>query len=217
MPKVVLIHHDKATLALLEALFKSRFDVQVARDVATGSSILAKSKPDLVLVGHQARSSEAVSLVTWMRDNRVKVPVVVALGANADPIQPRLLKLGVRGFVEHPPDRRRVQQAIDKAVKFHKATQAPAPPVTAEEARANLSVLENQLNRAMKCFAGTNKVFILSQIGSMAKPRICLKCPLRPEFGLPANVYYQFIRDVCCGQPDKCEAYSAFQLTRESA
>ena len=217
MPTVLLIHHDKAALGLLETLFKPRFRVQTARDVASGSSILAKSKPDLVLIGHQARRNEAVHLAAWMRDNGVRVPVVVALGPDSDPIQPRLLKLGVRGFVEYPPDRKRVQHAIDRAVKFQKALQAPPPPVTAEEARSNLSELENRLNRAMKCFAGTNKVFILSQIGSTAKPRICLKCPLRPDFGLPANVFYQFIRDVCCGEPEKCEAYSAFQLTRESA
>jgi ActR/RegA family two-component response regulator len=217
VPSALLINSDKGTLALLEAMFRVNFDVRTATDVTTGCTLMSKSRPDVVLVGHQARQDEAVRFVIWMRDNGYKVPVVVVLGPKTDLIQPKLLKLGVRGFVEYPPDQERVQEAIRTAVRFHKARSAPPPPVTMEEVKANLSQLENRLDRSMKCFAGINKVFILSQIGTFIRPRICLKCPLRPEFGLPANVYYEFIRDVCCGEPDKCEAYSAFQQTRESA
>jgi len=214
VPKVLLINSDKTILDLLEAMFQSRFSVHKARDVAAGSEMMAKTRPDLVVVGHQARRDDAVRFLTWMRQNGHKPPVVVVLGPGTDLMNPKLLKLGVRGFVEHPPDKKRVQQAIDAAVKFRKAEDAPAPAVSAEEARSNLSELEKQLNGSMKCFAGLNKVFIQSHIGSVSRPRICLKCPLRPEYGLSANVFYEFIRDVCCAGPNSCEAYSIFQQTR---
>lgn len=217
MPSALLINSDNATLALLEAMFRVNFDVRTATDVNAGCSLMTKSRPDVVLIGHQAKRDEAVRFVTWMRDNGYALPVVVVLGPRTDLIQPKLLKLGVRGFVEYPPDQERVQEAIRTAVRFHKTRKAPPPPVTVEEVKANLSELEKRLNRSMKCFAGVNKVFILSQIGTFIRPRICLKCPLRPEFGLPANVYYEYIRDVCCTDPGKCEAYSTFQHTRESA
>jgi AmiR/NasT family two-component response regulator len=215
VPKVLLINNDKATLGLLETMFRPPFHVHKARDVAAGSEMMPKTKPDLVVVGHQARRDEAVRFLTWMRQNGYKPPVVVVLGPGTDLVNPKLLKLGVRGFVEHPPDKKRVQDAIDAAVKFRKAQDAPPPPVTLQEARSNLSELEKRLNGSMKCFAGLNKVFIQSQIGGISRPRICLKCPLRPEYGLPANVFYEFIENVCCGDPNKCEAYSAFQQTRE--
>lgn len=217
MPSVLLINRDKGALALLEALFKPRFRVQTAYDVAEGSAAMSKSKPDLVVVGHQANRDDAVRFLTWMRETGYKLPVVVVLGPGTDLVNPKLLKLGVRGFVEHPPDRQRVQRAIDAAVRFHKTLTAPPPPITRSELRSNLSELETQLNRSMKCFAGVNKVYILAQVGSASRPRICLKCPLRPDYGLPPNVFYEFIRDVCCGNPERCEAYVAFQQAREIA
>ncbi|HPD31507.1 MAG TPA: response regulator [Phycisphaerae bacterium] len=217
MPKVLLINRDKATLGLLEAMFRPHFEVKKTTEVTAGASLLTKSRPDLVVVGQEAKSDDALRLATWMRDNGVQLPVVAVLGPKADPVQPKLHKLGVRAFVEHPITKQQVQEAINTAVRFHKTRQAAPPPPTLEELRANLSELENRLNKAMKCFAGTNKVFILSQIGSTSRPRICLKCPLRPEYGLPPNVYYEFIRDVCCGDPNKCEAYYSFQTARESA
>jgi len=217
VPKVLLINRDKATLGLLEAMFRPRFEIQKTSEVTTGASLLTKSRPDLVVVGQEAKGEDAVRLAIWMRDNGVQLPVVAVLGPRTDPVQPKLLKLGVRAFVEHPITQERVQDAINAAVRFHKSRQAGPPALTLEELRSNLSQLENRLNSTMRCFAGMNKVFILSQIGSASRPRISLKCPLRPDYGLPANVYYEFIRDVCCGDPNKCEAYYAFQSARESA
>ena len=80
MPKVLLISSDKSTLGLLEAMFRPRFNVQKAQDVAAGSALMSKTKPDLVVVGHQARRDDAVRFLTWMRQNGHKPPVVVVLG-----------------------------------------------------------------------------------------------------------------------------------------
>jgi hypothetical protein len=43
------------------------------------------------------------------------------------------------------------------------------------------------------------------------KPRIALKCHLRKDIGLSQEVFYEHIRDVCCCDPEKCEAYRAMK------
>jgi hypothetical protein len=88
-----------------------------------------------------------------------------------------------------------------------------APPICDEERQGNLTVLEQQLNREMKCVAGRNQVYIRSVVNGSGKttPRIALKCSFRKEQGQTPDVYYEHIRDVCCCDPNECEAYRAFQ------
>jgi hypothetical protein len=87
------------------------------------------------------------------------------------------------------------------------------PALTPEELTGNLSLLERQLNRDMKCTAGKNQVYIRSLLTgqSTTRPRVALKCPLRRDIGLPTEVYYEQIRDMCCGDPEQCEAWAAFK------
>jgi hypothetical protein len=87
------------------------------------------------------------------------------------------------------------------------------PPISAEEARANLSDLERKLNEQMICHAGKNQVFIRSLLtgSGTTQPRITLKCPLRRDIGETPDVFYEHIRDVCCCDPEKCKAYRAFK------
>jgi hypothetical protein len=91
--------------------------------------------------------------------------------------------------------------------------EAFGPPLSEEELTANLSELEHKLNREMKCPAGRNQVFIRSLLTgtNTTRPRIALKCHLRQEIGLPREVFYEHIRDVCCTDPEQCEAYRALK------
>jgi hypothetical protein len=87
------------------------------------------------------------------------------------------------------------------------------PPLTPEELTSNLSVLERNLNANMECTAGKNQVYIRALLtgGSTTRPRIAMKCPLRRDIGLPAEVFYEHIRDVCCGDHESCPAWQAFK------
>jgi hypothetical protein len=87
------------------------------------------------------------------------------------------------------------------------------PPITAEEDGANLTELEQKLNREMKCHAGKNQVFIRSLLtgANTTQPRIALKCHLRRDIGLKPEVFYEHIRDICCTDPEQCEAYRDFK------
>lgn len=87
------------------------------------------------------------------------------------------------------------------------------PPLTPDELTSNLSLLERKLNREMKCTAGKNQVYIRSLLTgrSTTPPRIALKCPLRRDIHLPAEVFYEQIRDLCCCDPNLCEAWQHFK------
>jgi hypothetical protein len=87
------------------------------------------------------------------------------------------------------------------------------PPISPQELNGNLSDLEREFNAQMKCHAGKNQVFIRSLLTATGttQPRITLKCPLRRDIGLNPAVFYEYIRDVCCSDPEQCEAYRRFK------
>lgn len=65
----------------------------------------------------------------------------------------------------------------------------------------------------MKCPAGRNQVYIRSLIlvGTTTRPRIALKCPLRRDLHMTADVFYEHIRDVCCERHEQCPAWKAMK------
>ena len=96
----------------------------------------------------------------------------------------------------------------------HAVGENPAgPALSPEELTGNLSLLERQLNREMKCTAGKNQVFIRSLVSGRAatRPRIALKCFLRRDLGLAPEVFFEQIKSLCCGDPEQCEAWQAFK------
>lgn len=219
MPKVLVIHHDDAVRSRLQDMMKRRHDVTSIKELVAGAKEIARSRPDVIVVGQDLQREEGTRLLKYLRDNQLKLPVVVIAMRGAGSHQPIAMKLGARAFIEFPVDEVRLEETIAEAQRAQVAALASPPPITSEEQAGNLSTLERQLNARMKCFAGRNQVYIQSRIlgGATSKPRICLKCSLRGENGLSKDVYYEFIRDVCCVNPTKCEAMREFQAERESA
>jgi hypothetical protein len=99
---------------------------------------------------------------------------------------------------------------------LRKLDEAFGPPLTPTELTSNLSALERDLNSGMKCPAGKNQVYIRSLLTGQGttRPRVALKCPLRKDIGLPAEVFFEHIRDVCCCDPDWCEAWHTLKQRR---
>ena len=219
MARILLIHHDQPTLKRLAAYLETSHEVLAVDNLMGGVKYLAKIKPEVVVVDHDAAHKHAARLLTYMRDNRVKAAVVAIYSKDAASTQPMLVKLGAKALIPDTADRNHLFEAINTAQAAQAAQQAAPPPICEEELNGNLSLLENQLNKTMKCFAGTNQVFLQSRLlGQLtSKPRIMLRCPLRPDYGLPRDVFYEYIRDVCCKAPAQCEAYRRFTADRESA
>lgn len=223
MARVLVIHHDKTVRTILEAMTKPHHEMQSAKSVAAGVKLMRKSSPDLIVIGQDAKKHEATRLLRFMRDNQKSLPVAVVVSRGGGVFQQMMMKLGARAFIEYPVEQAAYDRALEEALAPPPAdaseqedTSGEPPPITQKELTSNLSILETRLNRKMKCFAGKNQVFIRSLLsgGKRAKPRICLKCPLRAEFGLNREVYYEFIRDVCCAKPTQCRALRLFQAKR---
>jgi len=219
VPKLLLIHSNKSACTALAKIAQHRHEVTSAKDVFSGAKLMIKTKPDVIVVGHEHKKKEGLRFLRYMRDNNLNTPVVLSVSSGGGDIQHQAMKLGARGFFEYPIEQKRFDEIVSKAMKAKKISFAEPPPVTEEELNNNLSMLENKLNRKMKCFAGQNQVYIQSLMrgGIRHKPRICLKCSLRAEYGLNREVYYEFIRDVCCRKPGRCEAVRHFKKTRVTA
>jgi FixJ family two-component response regulator len=217
--KVLLIHHDDPVRTKLEGLLRLRHQVTASKELVAGAKEIHKNRPDVIVVGQDLKKEEGTRLLKYLKENELKIPVVLIAMRGTSPHQPIAMKLGAKAFIEFPVDDVRLEAAVSGAQTAHRSAQAGPPPVTDEENRGNLSMLEKQLNTKMKCFAGRNQVYIQSMIlgGATSRPRICLKCSLRAEYGLNKDVYYEFIRDVCCKDPTGCEAVRKFQAERESA
>lgn len=224
MAKLLIIHHDKATRTVLEILARPNHQLEIAKDVETGVRLLSRSRPEVIVVGQDSKKEEGVRLLRYLKGNGIELPVVVIVSRGGGLFQPIVMKLGARGFLEYPVDQARFDQAIASALEVEAARvdlAANPPPITDEELNTNLSVLETALNRRMKCVAGRNQVFIQSIVlgrnSPKTKPRIALKCPLREEYGMVRDVYYEYIRDVCCSDPGQCPAVQQFRATKETA
>lgn len=220
MSRVLVIHHDNKVRAKLETMLRGRQHmVSGNQDLVAGVKDIVRNKPEVVVVGQDTKKEEGTRLLKYLKTNEVKIPVVVVAMRGTGSHQPIAMKLGAKAFLEFPVDEARLNEAVSAALKAHEAAMSGPPPISEEEMRSNLSMLEKQLNSRMKCFAGRNQVYIQSMIlgGATSRPRICLKCSLRAEYGMSREVYYEFIRDVCCGETTRCEAVRKFKAERESA
>lgn len=216
MARVLVVHRDGGARQMTEAMLRPRHTVTLCRDYVAALRAMRVQRPAIVVAGIDADHHDAILLLRHIRELGIRLPVVVLAGRGAGPQQPLAMKLGAAAFLEHPVDVDRLTQAVDAALDRAAKAADDIPAVTDEEAAANLTELEKQLNARMKCFAGKNLVYLQSFIGmgTRSRPRICLKCPLRKEYGLSPNVYYEFIRDVCCSDPAQCEAFQKFQSER---
>jgi DNA-binding response OmpR family regulator len=218
MARLVLLHHDKRAGEMLR-LMAADHEVSEGKDLKAAMQQILQVRPDAVVVAQDSQQDLAGRILKWMRQSALKIPVVAILPRNGIIHKPVLLKLGAAAFLDEPADRGRLNAAIVSALERARKAAAGPPPICEEELGSNLSVLEHTLNRQMKCFAGKNKVFIQSTLlgTTTSRPRICLKCSLREDYGLPPEMYYEGIRDVCCTDPSRCDAARQYGATRETA
>ncbi len=217
MSRVLIIHPDRGPRSFVETRAGRHHDVCAVKSVADGLRAIAKFKPNLIIAQLCARKPDALELLRQIRRNGNHLPTLLVGEPSAAVLGPVASKLGAAGFVEYPME----QEALDAAIALALQAQADethaTPEITAEESSQNLSQLETELNRKMVCFAGRNQVYIRSVIlggGRTSQPRIALKCSLRKKYGQEPDVYYDYIRDVCCSDPSQCSAYREFQKNK---
>jgi DNA-binding response OmpR family regulator len=214
MARVLILHPDRSARKRLEHHARDHHQITVVSDLRAGMRAMTKFQPQVVVVGLSAKKTDAFEFLRYQQRNGPAVPTIVVASSDAGSYQPLAMKLGAAAFLEYPLERAALDEAISKVTTAAWQAKGEQPPVTEEEAQANLTELEADLNRRMQCFAGKNLVYIQSFIlggGQTSKPRIALKCPLRQQYGDPPNVYYEYIRDVCCSNPSACTAHQTFK------
>lgn len=214
MARILIIHSDRSARRALESAASHYHSVHTVGDLAKGVHAINRIRPVLVIAGLDVRKQDALELLRAMKRSHVAIPTIVIGMAGAGIMQQAVMKLGAAAFLEYPVEPSELDQTISRVLQLDVEARGELPPIVEEEAAANLTELEQMLNRRMQCFAGKNQVYIQSVIvGQLrkTKPRISLKCSLRKEHGDPPNVYYEYIRDVCCGDPHACPAYQAFR------
>jgi DNA-binding response OmpR family regulator len=214
MARVLVFHEETGPRVFIEGRARVHHHVATAPDLGRAVRSIGSFQPSVIVAHLDTKRTGALDMLRYMKRNRVDVPVVLVGDGGAGILQTMAMKLGAAAFVEYPMEQGAFDQAISKALQADRDAHGQTPPICEEERNGNLSELEKQLNRRMMCFAGRNQVYIQSLIqgnGLPSKPRITLKCPLRKEFGHTPNVYYEYVRDVCCGDPSVCPAWQQFQ------
>ena len=214
MARILIVHSDRTARKFLIGRSEVHHEVRAVDNLGRAMKSISSFRPNLILAGLNGRRTEGLDLLHSMKRARIALPVVICADASAGALQPMAMKLGARAFLEYPMEPEALDRAISEAMFGKRDAALSAPPVTREEARRNLSELEQEMNQRMVCFAGMNQVYLQSLIlgnGQTTKPRIALKCSIRKRFGHPPDVYYEYIKDVCCSKPEVCPAYQEFQ------
>ncbi len=209
MSRILVVNGNELERELIRAIASAEHDVVTSGDLSGAVRELKTEKPDLLITQMDGKTPDAVRLLTHMRDYGLAVPTIVVAGRNCQDLKAAARKLGAKAFVERPVTRAGLEQAIAAVLNSPAPAPADVPLLTREEKSSNITQLAERLNRQMKCGAGSRQVFIQSFITgrrAKTKPRVCLKCKVRAEFGMRPHVYYEHIRDICCGDPHQCEA-----------
>lgn len=213
MPKILIIHHDSVSRDALAKMLATHHQVIIADTINAGLKGIRQHRPDLGIGGLDAKQLSILTLLKFLKDNKFDVPMLLVANADAGQHQPAAMKLGAKGFLEYPIEAARLHAHISMTLQDFHDTRRQAVPITSAEDNGNLSDIERTFNRQMRCFAGKNLVFLQSMITGVhrTQPRICLKCPLRREFGMTERIYHDYIRDVCIGDHESCPAVQKFQ------
>jgi FixJ family two-component response regulator len=214
MARILIMHPERSARKTLEAHASQHHHVQSVSSLRGALKCVVKARPQVAVVGLNGQRSDAFEFLRHMQRTGTRLPTIVVASGRSGAFQAMAMKMGAVAFLEYPVEQQALNQTITKTVTAEWTAKGEQPPITDEESAANLTELEEELNRHMRCFAGKNQVYLQSFIlggGRKSKPRIALKCPLRQEYGDPPNVYYEYVRDVCCGDPTVCSAYQTFK------
>jgi DNA-binding NtrC family response regulator len=128
----LLIVEDSPELlrALAEASKDWTVSVHLASTIAAARNVLARVRPEVVLLDVCLPDGDALSLVEDLRALQ-PLPIVIAISGAATPTQTfRLAQAGVRGFLAKPLDLARLESVWDEALK--------EPPQLGAQVRASI-------------------------------------------------------------------------------
>ena len=215
MPNVLVVDRDKLELGALEAMLASAHEVVALRKTRLGLRSIVESEPDLIIAKLEKRGGPAVDVLQFLKDSRRRIPVIVLVPLEAEERKSAAVKLFAKLFVRSPVRHRDLFAAIEAALAAKSEKAEEPPPLTPVEERGNLTQLCTALNARVTCAIGQNQVYVQSVLKgsrSRTKPRVALKCKVRPMFGFSQDVYFVHIQRVCSDHNESsCEALKLYQ------
>jgi two-component system OmpR family response regulator len=111
VPTLLLVEDDRSLGAALISLFSSEgYDVQYAEDGLFALAQVQECTPDVVVTDAMMPRLDGLQLIKLLREQGVRVPVILISANNVDPRQP-----GVR-FLAKPFDVDRLLTVIHEAI-----------------------------------------------------------------------------------------------------
>ncbi len=215
MANVLIVDKEEVELEVLEAILASEHQVVAFRKTRDGLKSIVESEPDFIVAKLEKRGGPAIDVLRFLRDSRRRIPTIVLVPLGAEEGKSDAVKLFAKLFVRSPVRRQDLLEVVESALAAKAEGADEPPPLTPMEERGNLTQLCRELNSRVTCAIGKNQVYVQSILkGSRTrtKPRVTLKCKVRPMFGFSQDVYFGHIQKVCCGHPDtSCEAFKLYQ------
>ena len=178
-----------------------------------------RSDPAVIVLTFRKDVTGVVAVVMHLRRMGSQLPIVLLAGNGNRPYLPLWQELGLRPIEEGELHGTKLRDVLRAALCDVQPTpSSEPPPLTDDEQGVNIERLADDLNRRVRCSAGKSQVFLHSfvmGVGQTTPPQITLRCPLRTKLGLETYVYYEQIRDLCCGAPDRCASLQAYTAWKE--
>jgi len=217
MCRLLILDRDKRERQFIAALASGKCDGIVHASDAKAAAKALRSKhmrPTLIVAALDAKRPDALRLLRLLHDSGSAIRVVLIVRRKAGGLVPMARRLGFNVFVGRPLQGADLEVAIREATENGGPTPTEMPSVMEDEQQTSLSNLVHHLNADMKCSAGQQQVFLhafITGAGQKTKPRVSLRCRIRAAVGMSPYVYYEHIRDLCCGDPNKCEALQRYK------
>lgn len=103
--KVLVVDDDEYVVELISyALKKNNFEVIVARDGMQARALLAKEKPDLLILDVMVPKIDGIQLCEGIKKDTVlrDIPVIMISAAEREEITDKIKELGVQLFLRKP-------------------------------------------------------------------------------------------------------------------
>ncbi len=128
--KILLVEDDVAFGTMLQSWFKKNgFEVVLLSKVEQAKKELSKQLFNLVLTDLRLPDGDGIMLLTWLRDQKLSLPVIVMTSYAEVQSAVSAIKLGAFDYLEKPINPSILKQKIEQAL-IHDVGQTKRTPVT---------------------------------------------------------------------------------------
>lgn len=121
MAKILIIDDANFTRTFLKRMVvKFGHEVIEATNGREGIEKVFSDKPDIVLIDMLMPEMDGVELLTLMRETHEDVPVIVVSANIQETMKEQCIGLGVSMFFGKPPNKEKLQEAIEKILNKEK-------------------------------------------------------------------------------------------------